>query len=147
MRSSTEMRTRRIGQKLGKARPESTGIDLAPMLDFVMNLLIFFIITAVFAKELGLRVARPAAPGIGAATKEAGSLLITIDSGGEILVDERAVDIRSVRANVERMHAEKPENGVMIVADPRAGTGVVVQVVDQVRQGGVQNVSFGVTGH
>jgi biopolymer transport protein ExbD len=139
------MRTHRRGHRSGKSKGEPTGIDLAPMLDFVMNLLIFFIITAVFAKELGLPVSRPAAPGIGAATKEAGSLLINIDSGGEILVDERLVDIRSVRANVERMHAEKPENGVMIVADPRAGTGIVVQVVDQVRQGGVENVSFGVS--
>jgi biopolymer transport protein ExbD len=122
-----------------------TGIDLAPMLDFVMNLLIFFIITAVFAKELGLAVSRPSSAGVGVKTKEAGSMLISIDSGGEILVDDRVVDVRSVRANVERMHAEKPENGVMIVSDPRAGTGIVVEVVDQVRLGGVENVSFSVT--
>jgi biopolymer transport protein ExbD len=128
-----------------KQRSDSTGIDLAPMLDFVMNLLIFFIITAVFAKELGLSVSRPSSGGIGARSKEAGSMLITIDESGEIVVNERAVDVRSVRANVERMHAEKPDNGVMVVADPRAGTGIVVQVVDQVRLGGVDNVSFSVT--
>jgi biopolymer transport protein ExbD len=139
------MRARRVGRRHAKHRGDSTGIDLAPMLDFVMNLLIFFIITAVFAKELGLHVSRPSAGGVGAATKEAGSMLINIDAGGEIVVNERIVDVRAVRANVERMHAEKPENGVMIVADPRAGTGIVVQVVDQVRQGGVDNVSFGVT--
>jgi biopolymer transport protein ExbD len=128
-----------------KQRPgDATGIDLAPMLDFVMNLLIFFIITAVFAKEFGLAVSRPSA-GVGVATKEAGSLLIAISADGEILIDERLVDIRAVRANVERMHAIKPENGVMIVADSKAGTGIVVQVVDQVRQGGVTNVSFGAT--
>jgi biopolymer transport protein ExbD len=135
------MRIRRHKRK----RPgESTGIDLAPMLDFVMNLLIFFIITAVFAKEFGLSVSRPSA-GVGAPTKEAGSLLIAISADGEILIDDRLVDIRAVRANVERMHAIKPENGVMVVADSRAGTGIVVQVVDQVRQGGVTNVSFAAT--
>jgi biopolymer transport protein ExbD len=135
-----QMRKRRKKQDSGH-----TGIDLAPMLDFVMNLLIFFIITAVFAKELGMAVSRPSSGGIGVKSKEAGSMLITIDAGGEIVVDERPIDIRSVRANVERMHAEKPENGVMVVADPRAGTGIVVQVVDQVRLGGVENVSFSVT--
>lgn len=139
------MGRRRIGQRVGKRHGESTGIDLAPMLDFVMNLLIFFIITAVFAKEVGLPISRPAAPGVGAATKEAGSMLVTIEAGGDILIDDRLVDIRAVRANVERMRVEKPENGVMVVSDPRAGTGVVVQVVDQVRQGGVQNVSFGIS--
>ena len=134
----------RVRRHKRKHRGESTGIDLAPMLDFVMNLLIFFIITAVFAKEFGLAVSRPSAS-IGAPAKEAGSLLIAIAAGGEILIDDRLVDIRAVRANVERMHALKPENGVMIVADARAGTGLLVEVVDQVRQGGVMNVSFGAT--
>jgi biopolymer transport protein ExbD len=127
-----------------KHREEATGIDLAPMLDFVMNLLIFFIITAVFAKEFGLAVSRPSAS-VGAPAKEAGSLLIEVTAQGEILIDDRLVDVRAVRANVERMHALKPENGVMVVADGKAGTGIVVQVVDQVRQGGVHNVSFAAT--
>ena len=138
------MSLRRVGRRHGKRHDESTGIDLAPMLDFVMNLLIFFIITAVFAKEMGLQVNRPSG-GSGASEKETGSLLINIDSAGEIYVDNRVVDIRAVRANVEQMHALKPENGVLIVADPKAGTGIVVEVTDQVRQGGVTNVSFGVT--
>ena len=125
-----------------RTRPgEATGIDLAPMLDFVMNLLIFFIITAVFSKEFGLAMSRPSAS-IGAPAKDAGSLLVAITAAGEILIEDRQVDIRAVRANVERMHAIKPENGVMVVADAKAGTGIVVEVVDQVRQGGVQNVSF-----
>jgi biopolymer transport protein ExbD len=118
-----------------------TGIDLAPMLDFVMNLLIFFIITAVFTKEFGLAVSRPSA-GVGAPSKEAGSMLIAISAEGEILLDERLVDVRAVRANVERLHALKPDYGVMIVANQNAQNGVLVQVVDQVRQGGVTNVSF-----
>jgi biopolymer transport protein ExbD len=135
----------RLRRHKKKSHGESSGIDLAPMLDFVMNLLIFFIITAVFAKELGMPVSRPSAGGIGVASKEAGSMLITIEADGEILIDDRLVDVRAVRANVERMHATKPENGVMIVADGMAGTGILVQVVDQVREGGVQNVSFGAT--
>jgi biopolymer transport protein ExbD len=133
----------RLKRHARKRREGSTGIDLAPMLDFVMNLLIFFIITAVFSKELGLRVARPSAES-GAATREAGSLLIAIRDGGEILIGDRLVDVRAVRANVERMHALEPGNGVMVVADQTVGADLLVQVVDQVRQGGVGNVSFGV---
>jgi biopolymer transport protein ExbD len=127
-----------------KERGGETGIDLAPMLDFVMNLLIFFIITAVFTKELGMKVNRPSA-GAGAPGKEAGSLLVSVEANGDILIDDRVVDVRAVRANVERMHAVKPDNGVMVVADARAETGLVVEVVDQVRLGGVENVSFGAT--
>jgi biopolymer transport protein ExbD len=123
---------------------EGTGIDLAPMLDFVLNLLIFFIITAVFAKELGLTVSRPGG-GVGEGSKESTSMIINVLLSGEIVIDNRSVDVRSVRANVERMKAVKPENGVMIVADKNAETGLLVQVIDQVRLGGVDNISFGAT--
>jgi biopolymer transport protein ExbD len=132
------------GRRLTRHGDGATGIDLAPMLDFVLNLLIFFIITAVFAKELGLTVSRPSG-GVSEGPKETGSLVVNIHAGGEIVIDGREVDVRAVRANVERMHAVKPENGVMIVADKNAQTGVLVQVVDQVRQGGVDNISFGAT--
>ncbi len=132
------MRTRRVSNQ----PLESTGIDLAPMLDFVLNLLIFFIITAVFTRELGMQVSRPGA-GVAEGAKEAKSMIVTIQAGGEIVIDDRIVDVRAVRANVERMHAVKPENGVMVVANQDVEAGLLVQVVDQVRQGGVQDISFG----
>jgi len=123
---------------------ESTGIDLAPMLDFVLNLLIFFIITAVFTKELGLPVGRHGGGASGPATgKDTGSISVVLKQSGEVLVDNRIVDVRAVRANVERLHAQQPEWGVMVTAEQEAESGVLVQVIDQVRQGGVENVSFG----
>ncbi len=123
---------------------ESTGIDLAPMLDFVLNLLIFFIITAVFVKEMAMPVGRHGGGAGGPATgKETGSISVVVKQSGEVLVDNRVVDVRAVRANVERLHALKPEWGAMVTAEQSAETGLLVQVIDQVRQGGVENVSFG----
>jgi biopolymer transport protein ExbD len=134
------MRIRRHSQR----EEESHGIDLAPMLDFVLNLLIFFIITAVFIKELGLTVNRPS----GAVTQssgEASSIPISITSAGDIWVDNRIVDLRAVRANVERAHAVNPKNGVLIVAEPDAQTGLVAQVIDEVHLGGIYNITFSTT--
>ena len=88
---------------------ESHSIDLAPMLDFVLNLLIFFIITAVFAKEFGLSVSRPSAS-FGAPSKEAGSLLIAITAAGEILIEDRQVDVRAVR-RARRLAVEEQAEG------------------------------------
>ncbi len=123
---------------------DATGIDLAPMLDFVLNLLIFFIITAVFVKEVGMNVNRHGGGAGGPATgKETGSISVVVKQSGEVLVDSREVDVRAVRANVERLHAQKPDWGVMITAEQNAETGLLVAVIDQVRQGGVDNVSFG----
>ena len=124
-----------------------TGIDLAPMLDFVLNLLIFFIITAVFVKEIGITVSRPsskAAPQ--EQQKKVKTILISIKADGEIWIDRRVVDLRAVRANVERFHAESADSPVVVIADKEAPTGILVQVMDQVRQGGIENVSIAATG-
>jgi biopolymer transport protein ExbD len=119
----------------------SHGIDLAPMLDFVVNLLIFFIITAVFVKELGLVVNRPT--GFEQQNEsDTESINIQILDDGEIWIDNRVVDVRAVRANVERLSAVNPEIGALIIAHEFAPTGVLVQVVDQVHLGGIYNVTF-----
>lgn len=131
----------RMRRKSANHATDETGIDLAPMLDFVLNLLIFFIITAVFVKEVGLTVSRPNSSAT-RERKEAGSIVIRIDAAGQIIVDRRAVDVRTVRANIERLHAQRPDDAVVVVAEKGAMTGILVQVIDQVRQGGVQDVSI-----
>lgn len=133
----------RLRRNLTQHNSDDTGIDLAPMLDFVLNLLIFFIITAVFAKEIGLTVSRPSATN--AEKKEAGNIVVAIDSAGDIWIEKRRVDVRAVRANIERLHAQKPDDAVVVAAEKGAHTGVLVQVIDQVRQGGVQSVSIAAT--
>ena len=135
------MKTRRVYGAEGS----HSGIDLAPMLDFVMNLLVFFIITAVFAKEVGIEVSRPGSGASNEGGKESKSMIVTIYGTGDIEVEGRIVDARAVRANVERMHAVKPENGVMVVADKSVASGLLVEVLDQIRLGGVTDISFGAT--
>jgi biopolymer transport protein ExbD len=134
------MRKRRFSE----GHESSHGIDLAPMLDFVINLLIFFIITAVFVKEAGLEVNRPTAFEQPQDT-DSQSIQIQILETGEIWVDNREVDVRAVRANVERMSAVSPDSGVLILAQVRAPTGTLVEVVDQVHLGGIYNITFTTT--
>jgi biopolymer transport protein ExbD len=133
------MRKRRDSGASGES---STGIDLAPMLDFVINLLIFFIITAVFVKESGLTVNRPTSFETPPDEDDSKSIQIQILDNGEIWVDNRAVDVRAVRANVERLSAVNPDSGVLIIAQEKAPTGVLVEVVDQVHLGGIYNITF-----
>lgn len=128
------------------ADESETGIDLAPMLDFVLNLLIFFIITAVFVKEVGITVSRPSTKAQQQEEKKkVKTILIQILQTGEIVVNGRVVDLRAVRPNVERYHAESADSPVIVAAHKEAPTGTLVQVMDQVRQGGVENVSIAAT--
>jgi biopolymer transport protein ExbD len=117
----------------------SHGIDLAPMLDFVINLLIFFIITAVFLSESGLSVNRPT--GI-ADDKSETPTTIRLRANGDIEIDTLIVDIRAVRAHIERMRAQRPESGLVIIAEDGAATGTLVTVVDQAHLAGTHDVTF-----
>ena len=121
--------------------PEEIGIDLAPMLDFVLNLLIFFIITTSFVKEAGIVVDRPEA--LTAEHRESGNILIAIRSNGEIWMDRRQVDLREVRPIVERMHVERPDDTVVVIGDKAAPAGLLAQVMDEVKLGGIQEVTVG----
>ncbi len=120
---------------------EDTGIDLAPMLDFVINLLIFFIITTSFVKEAGITVSRPEAAT--AVHKDTGNILIAIRSNGEVWMDRRQVDIRDVRPLIERLHVERPDDTVVVIADKQSRAGVLAQVMDQVKLGGIKDVAVG----
>ena len=119
---------------------EETGIDLAPMLDFVLNLLIFFIITTSFVKEAGISVSKPEA--LTAEHKDNGNILIAIRPNGDIWMDKRQVDITEIRAAIERLHIERPDDTVVLIADRESETGVLTKVMDQVKLGGVADVSI-----
>jgi biopolymer transport protein ExbD len=126
--------------KSHSAESEETGIDLAPMLDFVLNLLIFFIITTSFVKEAGISVTRPEA--LTAEHKDNGNILIAIRPNGDIWMDKRQVDITEVRGAIERLHIERPDDTVVLIADRESETGVLTKVMDQVKLGGIADVSI-----
>ena len=126
-------------RRLFHKKEEESGIDLTPMLDVVFIMLIFFIVTTSFVKESGIDVSRPSAKT--AKKKQRASILVAINQSGEIWIQRRKVDIRSVRANIERLHAESPEGTVVIQADKRSETGLLVDVMDQVRLAGVESIA------
>lgn len=128
------MRMRRYSQQA----EEEAGIDLTPMLDVVFIMLIFFIVTSSFIKESGIEVNRPQADT--AAAQDKGNILIAVTADGQVWLDKQVVDVRSVRAHVQRMRQEQPEGVVVVQADQDARTGLVVQVMDQARLAGVDDV-------
>jgi biopolymer transport protein ExbD len=124
-----------------RAEEEEIGIDLAPMLDFVMNLLIFFIITTSFVKEAGITVDR--AEAMTAEHHESGNILIAIRSNGDIWMDRRQVDLREVRPIIERLHVERPDDTVVVIGDKAAPASILAQVMDEVKLGGIEEVTVG----
>lgn len=126
-----------------KSSSEEAGIDITPMMDIVFIMLIFFIVTTSFIKESGIDVQKPSAKT--AEQKKQASILVAINPAGEIYIDRRKVDLRTVRANVEKLKAESPEGSVVIQADKNSMTGVLVKVMDQIRLAGVIKISVAAT--
>ncbi len=128
------MRRKRVRQE------EDADIDITPMLDIVFIMLIFFIFTATFVKESGIDVTLPDAET--AVKQNRVAILIAIRDNNEIWINRRKIDLASVRANVEKLHAENPQGGAVIQADRQAETGVLVEIMDQVRLAGVDAISI-----
>jgi biopolymer transport protein ExbD len=129
---------------LGKRRKgeDDSQIDLTPMLDVVFIMLIFFIVTASFVNETGLNVDRPPTSDQPPPDSANTNIVFRVSESNDIMLEGRRIDIRSVRANVERLHAEKPEAKVVISSHPKAKTEVFVMISDQAREAGVYDISL-----
>jgi biopolymer transport protein ExbD len=119
---------------------DQVAIDMAPLIDMTFLLLIFFMVTTSFVKETGIDVMRSTAAT--AEVKDHGSVMIGVTADGDVYMEGKKIDLRSVRSLVERALAEDPEAGVVVVADKSSNTGDVVKVMDQCRLAGAKNVSL-----
>ena len=131
-------------RKKGYAAEDGNDIDLTPMLDVVFIMLIFFIVTASFVKEIGINPNVPE-PNKNPPPDEAPqNILVRISADNQIWVmekeGERRVDARAIRSNIERQRAELPKAAVIIQASVKANTGTYVAVADAAREAQAPNV-------
>jgi biopolymer transport protein ExbD len=99
-----------------------------------------FIVTTSFVKETGVDINRPNAET--AERDEKGNILVAITENNEIWIDKRRVDLKAVRANIERLKIEYPGGSVIIQADQLSKSGLLVETMDQIRLAGIQNISI-----
>ena len=113
-----------------KQEQDENEINLTPMLDVVFIMLIFFIVTASFLRESALETNRPDANQPPVLQDEEGAILVIIDETDDIWIDNRVVDPRAVRANIERLHAEDPDRPVVIQAALTSRAAPLMTVMD-----------------
>lgn len=123
-----------------RASRQSLELNIAPLIDMVFILLIFFLVTTSFVRETGVDVQRPSATT--AVSKDRATLLIAVTADDQIYVERSLIDIRALRIHVERALAENPEGSVVIVADRASRTGTAIQVMDACRQAGAEDVAI-----
>ena len=123
-----------------EAEYEPVHINVVPLIDVMFFLVLFFVSTASFVRESSIEINRPSAQTAVVSGKD--SMIVSIARNGQVWIDNQQVDVRLVRAHVERMHSENPAGAVIILADRESATGVVVAVMDQVHLAGVTNVAI-----
>ena len=123
-----------------RAAKKSLELNIAPLIDMVFILLIFFLVTTSFVKETGVDISRPTAST--AVAKNKATILIGVTRDNTIHLDRREMDVRAVRSGVERAMAENPEASVVIVADKESRTGLVISVMDACKLAGAENVAL-----
>ncbi len=119
---------------------DESEINITPMLDVVFIMLIFFIVTTSFVKETGIEVIRPDAET--GELKQRGNILVGVRKNGEVWINKANIELPAVRNTIERLKSENPEGEIVIVADEAANSEVVINVMDQLAQAGILNVSI-----
>jgi len=128
-----------------RASPDSgegaLAIDLTPMLDVVMIMLIFFIVAGSFIRESTIEVERK--PTTQQQSNEPSeNIIIQISATDEIWIKDRRIDTRSIRANISRIKAGSPKASVVIKAHNKSTVTVLAAVVDASREAGIYKVSL-----
>lgn len=119
-------------------REEEATVDISPLIDMVFILLIFFMVTTTFVKDMKLDLDRPSASsGVAASTK---AIRIFIDQYGDIYVDNQAVRIYSLQSKLRDMLRISTEKSVLVVTDENVAAKLVLEVVDQTRLAGATDV-------
>ena len=118
----------------------SAALNLTPLIDMVFILLIFFAVNSTFVKFPGVEVDQPVARS--AVVRQSATILIAVTATGEIWIDRNQVDIRRLRGVIERLFVETPDASVVVLSDQNSRTGIVVEVIDQARLAGAENVAL-----
>lgn len=124
----------------GRRRMESE-LDMAPLIDMIFILLIFFLVATSFTSESGVEFKRPKPAPVDSNPKKKTNVTVEIGHDNRVLIDGRAYDVRTVRAYMENFLLDTPKGTVVIATDKDSYIGRVIQVMDQCKLAGIENVS------
>ena len=123
--------------KSKRKRPELT---IAPLIDIVFLLLIFFVVTTTFSQETGVVVEKPKAVKSDLIPKE--NLIIAVTREGQIYMEKEDLSLKEVRAKVRKRLAKYPKTTVIIMPDKETLTGILVDVLDECKIAGATKLSI-----
>ena len=123
-----------------RIKTDEARVDMTSLMDVVFIMLIFFVVSTSFVKEIALEVARPASAGEPVPHHDP-VIPIRIEADNTVIIAGRIVDPRAIRANIENVTAATPHAKFVVVANRRSNTQTLVSVVDATRSAGINQIS------
>jgi biopolymer transport protein ExbD len=120
-------------------REEAIELNLIPLIDVIMFLLIFFISTTSFIEEPGVPVDKPKAAT--ARQLEKNAIIFAVTTDGKIAYGGKEIGLGGVRPTVKRLCAKEALQ-VVIQADQQSLSGLMIRVMDEAKLGGAKDVSL-----
>ncbi len=122
---------------LNTGKPE---ISMAPLVDIVFLLLIFFMVTTVFPENDGLVIEKPSSENAAALSDE--KIIIKLSQQGIAYLDNRAVTADDIERLLKIKLVRKPQQMVTVHADRRATTEALINVIDAAKAGGARQLGI-----
>jgi len=127
-----------------RRRGHGVEIGIAPLIDLVFILLIFFVVGASFEREPGIDIERPRA--VTGQPETEPPIMVGISPTGTVHMEGRRLPLASVEGEVRGALRAGDTRAVMVLADISVPTGLLVRVMDACRQGGAERVLVGTQG-
>ncbi len=121
-------------------RSDSTDLDMAPLIDMIFILLIFFLVAGSFVKKSGVTVDKAVAQT--AEMKKKTNLILGITRDNKIYSGGQEIDIRDVQSHMERFLIENPDGYVVISPDRSSRSETTLKVQDYCYAAGIRNISI-----
>lgn len=125
--------------RFSSGRPRRVALDMTPLIDVVLMLVIFFMLTTTFVLSPGIEVDLPR--GHTSQAPRERDVIITMTKDGAIYFQEAQVSLETLRAVLQRAHQGQPELRVVIKADTLVPHGRVVAVMDIAKYLGIDRLA------
>jgi biopolymer transport protein ExbD len=125
----------RIRQK----KQDVDNVDVSPLIDMVFILLIFFMVTTTFVKDMKLDLNRPSAASASKADSKV--VRVYIDNTGQVYIDNQPVQLWAIQSKLRDLLRTVTEKSVLVISDDSIPVETLIDVVDECRMSGAKDVA------
>ncbi len=122
-----------------RKKDEISDVDMSPLIDMVFILLIFFMVSSTFTKDMKLDLNRPGASSASRASSKV--IRVYIDNQADIYVDNQPVKLWAVQSKLREMLRSATEKSVLVITDSTIPVEKLIELVDQCRLSGAKDVA------